>query len=198
MRKLQLLVASAAVALTFSSPAAADDGPPGLRGFFSGTSSDGTPFSGMIFYQGPGAPTSFISFTVDGEHFTLPIEGAEASAPLFLPPTSTNGSATFYAFNGSFSSTDFANFSVSNISAEIGSNYIGWTPEVADILNAGTASAGFSFGNVGGGGPVSFHFDFAPALPEPSTWAMMLLGFGAIGITLRRRRSLRQGVSTAA
>lgn len=31
-----------------------------------------------------------------------------------------------------------------------------------------------------------FRFD---ALPEPSTWAMMLLGFGAIGIALRRRRS---------
>lgn len=30
-----------------------------------------------------------------------------------------------------------------------------------------------------------FSFD---ALPEPSTWAMMLLGFGAIGLSLRRRR----------
>lgn len=26
------------------------------------------------------------------------------------------------------------------------------------------------------------------AVPEPSTWAMMLLGFGAIGVSLRRRR----------
>lgn len=26
------------------------------------------------------------------------------------------------------------------------------------------------------------------ALPEPSTWAMMLLGFGAIGVSVRRRR----------
>jgi hypothetical protein len=25
-------------------------------------------------------------------------------------------------------------------------------------------------------------------LPEPATWAMMLLGFGAIGASLRRRR----------
>lgn len=28
----------------------------------------------------------------------------------------------------------------------------------------------------------------APAVPEPATWAMMLGGFGAIGVALRRRR----------
>lgn len=29
----------------------------------------------------------------------------------------------------------------------------------------------------------------APALPEPATWAMMLIGFGGIGLALRRRRN---------
>jgi len=28
------------------------------------------------------------------------------------------------------------------------------------------------------------------AVPEPATWAMMLLGFGAIGFTMRRRKDL--------
>lgn len=28
------------------------------------------------------------------------------------------------------------------------------------------------------------------AVPEPSTWAMMLLGFGAVGVSLRRRRKV--------
>jgi hypothetical protein len=28
----------------------------------------------------------------------------------------------------------------------------------------------------------------SPAVPEPATWAMMLIGFGAIGFALRRRR----------
>jgi PEP-CTERM motif len=28
---------------------------------------------------------------------------------------------------------------------------------------------------------------FAPGVPEPATWAMMLIGFGAIGVALRRR-----------
>jgi hypothetical protein len=27
-----------------------------------------------------------------------------------------------------------------------------------------------------------------PAVPEPSTWAMMLFGFGALGFAMRRRR----------
>jgi hypothetical protein len=34
-----------------------------------------------------------------------------------------------------------------------------------------------------------------PAVPEPATWAMMLLGFGAIGFSMRRRRS--SGVALA-
>ncbi|HTH28797.1 MAG TPA: PEPxxWA-CTERM sorting domain-containing protein [Sphingobium sp.] len=29
-----------------------------------------------------------------------------------------------------------------------------------------------------------------PAVPEPATWAMMLLGFGAMGYTMRRRRNV--------
>ena len=28
------------------------------------------------------------------------------------------------------------------------------------------------------------------AVPEPATWAMMLLGFGAVGFSARRRRSM--------
>ena len=38
------------------------------------------------------------------------------------------------------------------------------------------------------GGNVAFEAD-APHVPEPATWAMMLLGFGAVGWQLRRRRS---------
>lgn len=30
----------------------------------------------------------------------------------------------------------------------------------------------------------------AGGVPEPATWAMMILGFGAAGATIRRRRSL--------
>ena len=35
------------------------------------------------------------------------------------------------------------------------------------------------------------------AVPEPATWAMMILGFGAAGATLRRRRSIGAAVASA-
>ena len=39
-------------------------------------------------------------------------------------------------------------------------------------------------GNVSG--PASFYT--TPAVPEPATWALMLLGFGGIGMAMRRKR----------
>jgi hypothetical protein len=37
-------------------------------------------------------------------------------------------------------------------------------------------------------GASTFQVSTAPPIPEPSTWAMMLLGFGAIGVSIRRGR----------
>lgn len=37
---------------------------------------------------------------------------------------------------------------------------------------------------------VNFSFSQISAVPEPATWAMMLLGFGVIGTSLRRRRKV--------
>jgi len=49
----------------------------------------------------------------------------------------------------------------------------------------------FAAGGGGGGGTASFNL--APAVPEPSTWMMMISGFGMLGFALRRRRrQLRQ------
>ena len=43
-------------------------------------------------------------------------------------------------------------------------------------------------GTTGGNGAYSGVLSFSPGVPEPGTWAMMLLGFGAVGFSLRRRR----------
>lgn len=40
-------------------------------------------------------------------------------------------------------------------------------------------------------GDISFQINSAGAVPEPGTWAMMLLGFGAIGFGMRRRKGHR-------
>lgn len=53
-------------------------------------------------------------------------------------------------------------------------------------------SAGQEFGSLAGIGAV---VDFTPrvnaAVPEPATWGMMILGFGAVGTAMRRRRNVR-------
>jgi PEP-CTERM motif len=54
----------------------------------------------------------------------------------------------------------------------------------AGTKNCGWWGCSTSDGNVLLGG-----LSLTPSVPEPSTWAMMLLGFGGIGVALRRRRS---------
>jgi hypothetical protein len=61
-------------------------------------------------------------------------------------------------------------------------------------LDTGTLMAGatyrflYTFGAGDGGGTVSGNASFVQAVPEPATWAMMLVGFGGIGVAMRRRR----------
>lgn len=43
-------------------------------------------------------------------------------------------------------------------------------------------------GNNGSTGTLGGTITIAQAIPEPGTWAMMLVGFGAVGFALRRKR----------
>lgn len=63
-------------------------------------------------------------------------------------------------------------------------------PVTAGALNE-IAVTGVSRGNGSYGGNLTF-IPFSSAAPEPASWAMMIVGFGVIGLTLRyRRRSTR-------
>jgi PEP-CTERM motif-containing protein len=62
-------------------------------------------------------------------------------------------------------------------------------------LNTGTLTAGatyrflYTFNAGSGGGTVSGNASFLQSpVPEPATWAMMLIGFGGMGVAMRRRR----------
>ena len=67
--------------------------------------------------------------------------------------------------------------------------------DASDVtLNSGTLRVDFSDTGTGSVGPFApgnqFVIALAPgggAVPEPASWAMMVLGFGLIGATLRRR-----------
>ncbi len=56
-------------------------------------------------------------------------------------------------------------------------------------LAVGSYTFSFSGNNGNTGGALTGNVTITP-LPEPATWAMMLLGFGAIGLTIRSRRKL--------
>jgi hypothetical protein len=94
-------------------------------------------------------------------------------------------------------------------SASGGTNGFGGTSAAAGY-NAGTGDPGTFFqlpgslvngalldsganalvGNSNIGDPGRFLFNVRSAVPEPGTWAMMLLGFGVVGAAMRRRREL--------
>ena len=68
------------------------------------------------------------------------------------------------------------------------------TQEFRNLLNQTLVVGGNNTisvtGTTGGNAAFSGNLSFASmaAVPEPGTWAMMLLGFGAIGFSMRRRR----------
>lgn len=84
-------------------------------------------------------------------------------------------------------------------STDVGTNILD------DIGVAGNGSSGFT-GSLGPGtysvwlqeisptaGAIPFGFDFIVAqVPEPSTWAMMMVGFGMVGFAVRRRRKMSE------
>ncbi len=60
-------------------------------------------------------------------------------------------------------------------------------PIMAGVLNTLTVNY-TSRGNGSYGGQLSFVPDQVAAIPEPGTWALMMLGFAGIGMVMRRRR----------
>lgn len=64
-------------------------------------------------------------------------------------------------------------------------------------MGFGTSVDRVVFDGIGGDGGfaldnVVLNSPMAAAVPEPGTWALMLVGFGAVGVSMRRRRSERE------
>lgn len=112
------------------------------------------------------------------------IAAIDNSAPVtFDPSQQGNGSAGF-VFTVDAAEQTWLN---TNLFALLASNY-GGAGNVRIALESTLTGAG--------SGPeswVAFNLRTPPAVPEPATWAMMLLGFGGIGIAMRRKQR-RNGV----
>ena len=98
------------------------------------------------------------------------------------------GNAFNASFTGAVANVPLANFTVDGSSAGVWKHYFG----VANIVTAGNYTTKFTFesGPFPAGDVVidRAYIVAGNAVPEPGTWALMILGFGAAGAALRANR----------
>lgn len=125
-------------------------------------------------------PAAQFQFT-DDYFFTVPSMGDVGASVISVLIKGGNLVITDFVLNGSSIAVNFdgSTYSASTTSAGLPSIPNPQTLKVKGYLT-GTAGAY--------GGNVTFT---AAAVPEPATWALMILGFGVVGYSLRRRPSVR-------
>ena len=91
--------------------------------------------------------------------------------------------------------TTAANATVSQIFAPVAGGFQTFTvlPTFANV----TSVRFDAFGNLNRSAYDNIVVDAAGAVPEPASWAMMILGLGAVGFAMRRRQNVRTTVSYA-
>lgn len=168
--------------------------PPSFIETFEDADADGFSFSAGTITSNPiGGGSSVFGFnTTDGGDFVLELYG-EAPTFTFANPISSfgfylsgvqldnlsisfnDGSSQSFAINNYGSGVQF--FGASNFANPISSFSLLNTNDIIGVDDLRFATAAV-----------------APGVPEPSTWAMMLLGFGLVGGVMRsakRRQKLR-------
>ena len=172
---------------------------------FRTTPLDVGPFS--IAGSGPGQgsrnridipPAQFPSFDIDGTNLVNMFVGSQSSVEItFDAPVFAFG-ADFSRLNDGAVRTQISGAGESFVPpVDGGIRFFGFTSDTAfsnvrfENATGTTNSDGFSLDNV------SFASAAVGAVPEPTTWAMMIIGFGAIGGAMRRRRKVNVKVSYA-
>ena len=169
---------------------------------------DGTLINGLLnrlqlTLTSQSATQAVFAFTLTNNS-TLPITAATVSAFGFdVDPNVSGASITSTVFNGT-SSGNIANGRSVELCFTAGPNCAGGASNGVDIggSTSGTFTLNFT-GNAGditlsnlntrilsiaGAGNVTSATGITTAVPEPGTWALMLIGFGAMGVSLRRSR----------
>ncbi len=149
-----------------------------IKGYWQ--SSDGDGFSIDLNGDQPGAISQTID-TVIGKTYTLTFDmsaNPDNGNDLRLILADTGGAANIFAYN-----LDISTNSRSNMN---------WTPQWLNFT-ATDVSTTITFASGNGGanccfGPAIDNVAIADAIPEPSSWAMMLTGFLGMGTVLRRSR----------
>lgn len=184
MRKY-LLCAAAAFAMA-SSPAVAD---------LTGDTVNGTyyfPDSSSV-YSNQGnqtvSPLATFTFLTGVPNVTAAVGGSS-----ILLSFDANGGFNGASFNG-VKITDLTASNITNVFLDASTSVSGFD---ASRLSFTSNSVSFNLQGltIGAQNSVRANLSFGSEAPEPGTWAMMLLGMGAVGFAMRRRRS--QGVSLQA
>jgi len=148
----------------------------GAGGYFSVGPSDGSP---ATFTLGPVSQITFLWGSVDGDPIDYNV------LTLLGTHDPDNGGAA-YVFNGN-----------DILHPADGNQGVGGTALVTLTF---TGADRFNFTGLQFNASVNaFEIDSmnVTAVPEPATWAMMIGGFGLIGLSMRRRRRARVAVSYA-
>jgi hypothetical protein len=167
MKKVLLAASAAAAVFAFVGSAAAAVMPV----TFSAVGSDGS-FSGTFGDTGITNPTFTDTFT-----FTLPTGLASSTVSSTFQGATTDVNFTSVTLNG----TQF------NV-GDAGKNEFRFVDNLP--VTSGPQTLIVS-GTSAGNGSFSGTIAFAPrAVPEPASWALMILGFGGVGASLRRRQAM--------
>jgi len=116
-----------------------------------------------------------------GKNYTLTFDWAAGQLANRSGATSEQLAVSFGA--------DSFNTGVLNVAS---GGFSGWN-HVTYVFTAGQANQTLSFLSIGtpnGLPPMALLDNVSLTVPEPATWAMMLIGFGGIGAMIRRRRQV--------
>ena len=199
----KLILALAGTAIAAASPAYADVTPtndPCTYGYVTGAVACQGYYGGNLITGSTNSATT----TAENNAINQLITNAVSQGPGYTPPylgldydtvlgavTDLNGSATlnFGSLNLSGLTIVGAHFG-NNIDSDPNNITAFW---LLDLDNNLTHTITLSNGQ--GSSNAQIFSTGTPAVPEPATWAMMLLGFGAIGVAMRRsprKRALLQ------
>ncbi len=153
----------------------------------TGTQS-GTTLNGFVNTDGSGvtfSSTSALKITGSGEATVLPVSGSITNLNVLFEKAWNNVTFSFAGSTGTFlllvNGSSLFSSPVCNI-CTIGNGQNKFT-----LSGNGITSLAYTF-NPGVDTAKQFRVEgVSPAVPEPATWAMMLLGFGVLGFGMRRR-----------
>lgn len=211
MRNLKLMLASAALAFGVASAASAalpSYPTPGIQNPFTYTFTAAATGDVLAYYAIPNVTASYtedlgllVNGTDTGLH-GLQNQSTAAGTAFDFGSVNAGDALTFYIriTNPILPASDAFFYSNTALNADHVNHVYAAPYAGGDTFSGGTIPAGtyVAFEDLAGGGDLNYHdeaFVFTNVaehggVPEPLTWSLMIMGFGAAGAMLRRARQL--------